>query len=143
MNELTCTASDGTKWTVYKDDDDEWRWRSEAGGHIVGAAHEGYVNRSDCIANARRPGLDAEPEEQPDGTWNCKGSNGDDWEFYKDAKDKWRVETDGSQRRAGWPQHPGLREPVGLRRQRPAARHELRPRLKAQPMAVEGDVRRS
>lgn len=45
------------KWTVYKDAAGEWRWTRKAiNGKIVGAAHEGYKNSSDCVANARRHG---------------------------------------------------------------------------------------
>lgn len=36
-----------TKW--------EWRWRRfSANGRIVGCSSEGYLNRKDCIANAKR-----------------------------------------------------------------------------------------
>ena len=89
MSELTCQASDGADWTIYKDTAGEWRWRCKVGRHIVGAAHEGYKNKVDCIANARRPGLDTEPVERPDGTWACKGSNGDEWLIRKSG-DEWR-----------------------------------------------------
>lgn len=68
MSDFSCTTSDGVEWTVYKDATGDWRWRCTVGRHIVGAAHEGYKNKADCIANARRTGLDADPEEQSDGT---------------------------------------------------------------------------
>lgn len=43
------------KWEFYKDNARMWRWRRVASnGRIVGASTEGYVNKSDCIANARR-----------------------------------------------------------------------------------------
>ena len=59
----TCIASNGDKWEFYKDSADEWRWRRTASnGEIVGMAHEGYVNKADCIANAKRPGMDCEPQ---------------------------------------------------------------------------------
>lgn len=59
---LTCTGSNGDKWEFYKDRANEWRWRRTArNGEIVGASCEGYKNRSDCIANAKRPGLDCDP----------------------------------------------------------------------------------
>ncbi|EEN5690534.1 DUF1508 domain-containing protein, partial [Salmonella enterica subsp. enterica serovar Kentucky] len=32
-----------------------WR-RTASNGRIVGASSQGYVNRADCIANARRNG---------------------------------------------------------------------------------------
>ena len=59
----TCTASNGDKWEVYKDATGKnWRWRRTASnGNIVGAATEGYVNKSDCIANARRNGMTCTP----------------------------------------------------------------------------------
>lgn len=40
------------KWEFYKDN---WR-RTASNGRIVGASTEGYVNKADCIANARRNG---------------------------------------------------------------------------------------
>lgn len=45
------------KWEIYKDTSGEWRWRRTASnGRIVGASSQGYVNRSDCVDNARRNG---------------------------------------------------------------------------------------
>lgn len=45
------------KWELYKDAAGEWRWRRTApNGEIVGAATEGYINKSDCEDNARRNG---------------------------------------------------------------------------------------
>ena len=45
------------KWEFYVDDREEWRWRRTAtNGRIVGASSQGYNNKSDCIANARRNG---------------------------------------------------------------------------------------
>ena len=44
-------------WTFYQDAQEQWRWRRTApNGQIVGASSEGYTNRSDCVANARRNG---------------------------------------------------------------------------------------
>lgn len=44
-------------WDFYTDGKGEWRWRRTASnGRIVGASSQGYVNRADCIANARRNG---------------------------------------------------------------------------------------
>ena len=41
--------------TVYKDKKGEWRWRRVAvNRNNVGASSEGYVNKSDCIDNAKR-----------------------------------------------------------------------------------------
>lgn len=45
------------KWEFYKDNAGEWRWRRVASnGKIVGASSQGYVNRTDCVENARRNG---------------------------------------------------------------------------------------
>lgn len=53
----SCTDKNGDKWEVYKDASDKWRWRRTASnGKIVGASTEGYSNKSDCIANAKRNG---------------------------------------------------------------------------------------
>lgn len=58
----TCTGSNGDTWVIYKDNAGEWRWRrTAANGNVVGASTEGYVNKSDCIANARRNGMDCNP----------------------------------------------------------------------------------
>lgn len=44
-------------WKFYKDAEKKWRWRrTAANGVIVGASSQGYVNKSDCIDNARRHG---------------------------------------------------------------------------------------
>lgn len=56
-------SSDGSedKWEIYKDNIGEWRWRRTApNGRIVGAATEGYVNKSDCMENAMRNGYSPE-----------------------------------------------------------------------------------
>jgi uncharacterized protein YegP (UPF0339 family) len=45
------------KWEFYKDKKEEWRWRAIAtNGKIVGTSSEGYKNKSDCVANAKRFG---------------------------------------------------------------------------------------
>lgn len=45
------------KWEFYKDTEGKWRWRRTApNGKIVGASSQGYVNKSDCIENAKRNG---------------------------------------------------------------------------------------
>lgn len=45
------------KWEIYQDGRGEWRWRRIApNGREVGASTEGYRNRADCVANARRNG---------------------------------------------------------------------------------------
>ncbi len=58
-----CTGSNGDKWEIYEGADKEWRWRRTAtNGRIVGASTQGYVNQSDCLDNAKRNGMDCEPE---------------------------------------------------------------------------------
>jgi len=58
-----CTGRNGDKWEIYQDKAGEWRWRRTApNGRVVGAAAEGYDNKADCIANARRNGMDCDPE---------------------------------------------------------------------------------
>jgi len=50
-------AGENDKWEFYQDSADEWRWRRIApNGNIVGSSAEGYKNKSDCIANAKRNG---------------------------------------------------------------------------------------
>jgi uncharacterized protein YegP (UPF0339 family) len=45
------------KWEFYKDTKGEWRWRRiSSNGNIVGSSSQGYVNKEDCIANAKRNG---------------------------------------------------------------------------------------
>ena len=57
----SCVASNGDTWTIYKANDG-WRWQTKArNGNIVGASTEAYVNKSDCIANAKRNGMNCSP----------------------------------------------------------------------------------
>ena len=50
-------AGEKDKWEFYTDRSGHWRWRRYApNGVLVGASTEGYVNKADCIANARRHG---------------------------------------------------------------------------------------
>ena len=45
------------KWEIYKDADEQWRWRRTApNGNIIGSSSQGYVNKADCKGNARRNG---------------------------------------------------------------------------------------
>lgn len=49
--------SNADTWEFYRDASNEWRWRRTASnGRIVGASSQGYSNKSDCEANARRNG---------------------------------------------------------------------------------------
>ena len=58
----TCKENNGDVWEIYKDASGEWRWRcTSSTGRIVGASKEGYKNKSDCIANAKRPGMKCTP----------------------------------------------------------------------------------
>jgi len=58
----TCIGSNGDKWEIYQDGAGKWRWRRKASnGRIVGASAEGYENKSDCISNAIRNGMDCSP----------------------------------------------------------------------------------
>ncbi|WP_298851604.1 DUF1508 domain-containing protein [uncultured Ruegeria sp.] len=57
----SCTAY-GDKWEIYRDNASNWRWRRTASnGRIVGASSEGYMNKSDCISNAKRNGMACTP----------------------------------------------------------------------------------
>lgn len=61
------------KWEIYQDERGEWRWRRIASnGRIVGASSQGYRNRADCEANAKRD------------------EASDTWEFYLDERGEWR-----------------------------------------------------
>lgn len=58
----TCTASNGDTWEIYKDRANEWQWTRKArNGKTVGGSTEGYKNKQDCIANARRNGMKCVP----------------------------------------------------------------------------------
>jgi len=55
-----CTGSKGDLWELYEAKGG-WRWRRTASnGNIVGASTQGYSNKSDCIANAKRNGCDCD-----------------------------------------------------------------------------------
>jgi uncharacterized protein YegP (UPF0339 family) len=57
----SCKESNGDIWEIYQSGS-EWRWRrTAANGRIVGQSSEGYNNRADCIANARRNGMSCNP----------------------------------------------------------------------------------
>jgi uncharacterized protein YegP (UPF0339 family) len=57
----SCTDTTGDRWEIYRGGDG-WRWRRVAtNGRIVGASAEAYVNKADCVANARRNGMRCEP----------------------------------------------------------------------------------
>lgn len=56
-----CTGLNGDRWEIYVSANG-WRWRRTArNGNIVGASTQGYSNRSDCEANARRNGMTCSP----------------------------------------------------------------------------------
>lgn len=55
-----CRGSKGDLWELYEAKDG-WRWRRTAkNGEIVGASTQGYSNKADCIANAKRNGCDCD-----------------------------------------------------------------------------------
>jgi uncharacterized protein YegP (UPF0339 family) len=57
----SCIGRNGDRWDIYQAGDG-WRWRrTAANGRIVGSSSEAYSNKSDCIANARRNGMDCDP----------------------------------------------------------------------------------
>jgi uncharacterized protein YegP (UPF0339 family) len=52
-----CTDSKKQTWETYQDARGKWRWSCTASnGEIVGASTQGYVNKADCIANAKTNG---------------------------------------------------------------------------------------
>ncbi len=56
----SCKESNDDTWEIYQSNG--WRWRRTArNGDIVGASTEAYVNKSDCIDNARRNGMTCNP----------------------------------------------------------------------------------
>ena len=47
------------KWEFYTDKKGEFRWkRIASNGRTVGASSEGYINKSDCLDNAKRNGYE-------------------------------------------------------------------------------------
>lgn len=65
-----------SKVEYYQDKKGEWRWRRKAvNGQVIGAASEGYKDKSDCQKNANRDG------------------SKDKWEFYTDKRGehRWRA----------------------------------------------------
>ncbi|MDR7146854.1 DUF1508 domain-containing protein [Rhizobium sp. BE258] len=56
----SCKEANVDTWEIYQSNG--WRWRRTArNGDIVGASTEAYVNKSDCIDNARRNGMTCNP----------------------------------------------------------------------------------
>jgi uncharacterized protein YegP (UPF0339 family) len=50
-------ATDKGRCECYKDREEKYRWRAIAhNGRTVAAFHQGYVNKSDCLKNARSQG---------------------------------------------------------------------------------------
>jgi uncharacterized protein YegP (UPF0339 family) len=57
----SCKESNGDTWEIYQQGN-QWRWRrSASNGKVVGASTESYVNKSDCLANAKRHGMTCNP----------------------------------------------------------------------------------
>ena len=66
-------GSNGDEWVFYHEEElDEWRWRRciptlfLEDRLVVGKSSEGYHNFDECLENARRPGMDCEPEDDCD-----------------------------------------------------------------------------
>ncbi|PHR60140.1 MAG: hypothetical protein COA43_07515 [Robiginitomaculum sp.] len=75
-------AGENDKWELYEDKRGEHRWRRKASnGNIVGAACEGYTQKSACKANAQRHGMDGNPKDL--------GAK-DKWDTYTDKKGEFR-----------------------------------------------------
>ena len=54
----------GHTWEIYQDRENEWRWRRiSRNGRIIGASTQGYINKAECIANARLPGMVCTPKQ--------------------------------------------------------------------------------
>ncbi|MGJ8562689.1 MAG: YegP family protein [Alphaproteobacteria bacterium] len=75
-------AGENDKWEIYADKRGEFRWRRTAtNGNIVGSSCEGYAQKSACTSNARRHGMDGNPDDL--------GAK-DKWEVYKDKRSEFR-----------------------------------------------------
>lgn len=75
-------SGENDKWEFYTDKRGEYRWRRTASnGEIVGASCEGYTSKSYAISNAKRHGMDGNPENL--------GSK-DKWEIYQDKRGEYR-----------------------------------------------------
>jgi uncharacterized protein YegP (UPF0339 family) len=58
----SCTDRNGDTWEIYNATDG-YRWRRTASnGKIVGSSTQGYSNRADCVANAKRNGMTCDPK---------------------------------------------------------------------------------
>jgi uncharacterized protein YegP (UPF0339 family) len=67
-------AGESDTFELYQDKRGAWRWRRKAAnGKIVGAACEGYADRSGAEANMTRGAVAA-----------------DLWDFYQDKRGEWR-----------------------------------------------------
>ncbi len=50
-------GNDKGKCEIYKGNDGKWWWRAKAAnGNVVAGSTQGYVNKSDCVANAKMQG---------------------------------------------------------------------------------------
>ena len=75
-------AGENDKWEIYEDKRGEFRWRRKASnGNIVGASCEGYTQKSACVANAERHGMDGNPKDL---------GGKDKWEIYEDKRGEYR-----------------------------------------------------
>lgn len=65
--EFCISPTNGEKWEIYKDNIGEWRWlRVTRNNEIAGSSNEGYKEKADCIANAKRHGMDCELSQSND-----------------------------------------------------------------------------
>ena len=60
--ESCVSPTNNDKWEIYKDGAGEWRWK-RISINIVGSSHQGYENKADCIANAKRHCMDCKPSQ--------------------------------------------------------------------------------
>ncbi|MGL4965527.1 MAG: hypothetical protein ACRC67_30175 [Inquilinus sp.] len=85
------------RWDLCIDANRQWRWRRFARNNVqVGASHQGYWHRDDCVRNARRNGYTSEPPTLSDAlaermypSSDPLGKN-DTWGFYQDPSGDWR-----------------------------------------------------
>ncbi|WP_232631634.1 YegP family protein [Methylobacterium sp. Leaf118] len=57
----SCRDANGDTWEIYQSGGEWWWRRTASNGRIVGSSSEGYRNKPDCIANARRNGMTCTP----------------------------------------------------------------------------------
>jgi uncharacterized protein YegP (UPF0339 family) len=70
-------------YTIYKDNQNLWRWNYKSNGRIIGASSESYHNKSDCENGIR--------------IMKNSGSNKENYTIYKDSNSlyRWRFTSNG------------------------------------------------